>query len=74
MTTAQWLYIGCGFLSYCLFAPAKDIASVINVIQYYYCFYHLVMPPKRATTGRTVGLGNASKKTLRLNCGGMTVI
>ena len=50
--------MGCGFLSYCLFAPAKDIASVINVINIIY-YLILVMPPKRATTGRTVGLGNA---------------
>ena len=43
----------------------------------YYCFYHLVMPPKLATTGRTDGLGKANKKTptptRRLHCGGTAV-
>ena len=46
-----------------VFDPAEDVATVITVVTYYYCFYHLVMPPKRATTGRTVGSGKASKKT-----------
>ena len=34
-----------------VFAAAEDVATVITVITvitYYYCFYHLVMPPKRA--------------------------
>ena len=46
-----------------VFAAAEDVATVITVITYYYCFYQLVMPPKRATTGRAVGLGKVNKKT-----------
>ena len=44
-----------------VFAAAEDVATVITVITYYYCFYHLVMPPKRAIAWR-------------LYCGGTTVM
>ena len=35
-----------------VFAAAEDVATVIT---YYDCFYHLVMPPKRAIAQRLCG-------------------
>ena len=58
--------------------PFSLLLRTLNVIKWYYCFYHLVMPPKRATPARSVGLGKASKKTpnptRRLYCGGKAVM
>ena len=60
MTSVRLLLWDVVFGRITVFAATEDVATLITC---YYCFYHLVMPLKRATIGRTVRLGKASKKT-----------
>ena len=50
-----------------VFAAAEDVATVITVITYYYCFNHLVMPPKRAIARRLYCGGKAVMEGLLLS-------
>ena len=57
-----------------VFAAAEDVSTVITVITYYYCFYHLVMPPKRAIVRRLYCGGTAVMEVLLRSLYGVTAV